>query len=242
MSRKARKLVLSMCVASTMGLMAQSVSAQHKHGDTYAGWAAAFWTYTFGTPVLLPSGSHPAFDVGNVDCSIGQSGHVWFLNEIVGLAPGGQIQRSCSIPTGTGLFFPLFNTLYLNFASDPPLTAQACAQIAQAQIASLGTVTMHAVLDGKALQKNAIQLEQSAIFAVAMPEPTATQTNLALFVGFPASEFPDNVATANCDVGWYGYVEPLSAGHHVLQWSFSSSTLGPLYDIRYDLTVVPGHH
>jgi hypothetical protein len=242
MSKVTRRLAIMVCLASGLVLASQSAWAQNKHGNTFAEWAASWWTFVLQTPVLLPSGSHPVFDVGNVDCSVGQDGHVWFLLETIGSAPGAQIQRACSIPTGTGLVFPLYNNLYINFASDPPLTPQVCAEFAQSTVAYLGEITVAALLDGKPLKKNAIQYEQSSIFAVETPVPTLTETNLLAYFGFTENEFPDWVAPANCDLGWYGYVEPMSVGHHVLEWKFDSSAVGPLYDMRYDLTVVPRNH
>lgn len=242
MSKVTKSLAVTVCLALGLALASQSVWAQNKHGNTYSAWAESWWTFVLETPVLLPSGSHPAFDVGNVDCSIGQDGHVWFLLETIGFTAGAQIQRACSVPTGTALFFPLYNTLFFNFASDPPLTPQFCADSARSDVESLGKVTFTALLDGKPIQKNAIQFEQSSIFAVEMPVPTVTETNLLAFFGFSETDFPGWVAPANCDWGWYGYVEPMSVGHHVLEWKFDSSALGPLYDMRYDLTVVPRKH
>ena len=236
MNKVRKSLATVACVALGWMLASPSALAQDKHGNAFGEWAAAWWTWTLATPVLLPSGSHPAFDVGNVDCSIGQDGHVWFLQ---GSFAFDQIQRGCSVPTGTGFVFPLYNAVWVNYASDPPLTPEFCAEILRINIESLGATTFTALLDGKPLKKNAIQFEQSPIFAVQMVEPTATETNLLVYLGFPEAEFPGGVATANCDSGWYGYVEPLSVGQHVLEWKFDSSTLGSLSDVRYDLTVIP---
>lgn len=239
MRRSTKNLVVTVCLAMGLAVTAQSAWAQQKHGNSYAEWGALWWTWALETPVLLPSGSHPGFDVGNVDCSVGQFGHVWFLAETIGLAPGAQVQRSCSIPTGTGLFFPAFNNLFLNFASDPPLTPELCADYAASTKEWLGDITITALLDGKSLKKNSVQVEQSPVFSVQMPTPTATETNLLAYFGFTEAEFPGWVAPSNCDFGWYGYVEPMSVGEHVLQWRFESSLQGLLYDVVYNLTVVP---
>ena len=46
-------------------------------------------------------------DPANVNCAFHQSGHVWFLQ---GASRNGVVHRSCSIPTGTMLFFPIFDS------------------------------------------------------------------------------------------------------------------------------------
>src|SRR5215831_3843970 len=76
------------------------------YGRTYSQWSAAWWQWAFSIPVA----HHPLFDRGN--CSIGQSGPVWFLggqfcqnNQVCNPAP----VRSCTIPTGKALYCPVVN-------------------------------------------------------------------------------------------------------------------------------------
>ena len=236
MSKVRKSVSTRLCLILGLVLASQLAWAQNKHGSSYAEWAEAWWTWTLETPVLLPSNSHPILDDGNVDCSIGQDGHVWFLTGKN--VPGEEARRSCSVPTGTALFFPLFNYLYLNYATDPTLTPEFCADFTDYVVGSLGKVTITALLDGKPLKKNAVQFEESEIFSVQMPEPTATETNLMAYAGETEDHFVDWVASANCDFGWYGYVEPLSVGHHILQWKVESEGWGMvLQDVRYELTV-----
>jgi hypothetical protein len=52
-----------------------------------------------------------------VDCSIGQSGPVWFLAGTTGGAP---VVRGCTVPKGKELFFSLLNLMFYNDPADPP--------------------------------------------------------------------------------------------------------------------------
>jgi hypothetical protein len=61
----------------------------------------------------MPVDEHPLYDTA--DCSLGQSGNVWFLgstfvseqvapNEVIA-----KVNRKCTVPPGTMLFFPVIN-------------------------------------------------------------------------------------------------------------------------------------
>ena len=75
------------------------------HGKTYGDWGAEWWKWTLG----LPAEGHPILqdDCEGPDCSCdaGQSGSLWFLTGTF----GGTAVRSCTVPTGKTLFFPLLN-------------------------------------------------------------------------------------------------------------------------------------
>jgi hypothetical protein len=68
-------------------------------------WAKRFFFYDAAIPVV--DGSHPAFDVGDVDCSLGQfSRGVWLLETTPDL--NGDFERRCDVPKGTTLYVPVF--------------------------------------------------------------------------------------------------------------------------------------
>jgi hypothetical protein len=76
------------------------------HGHSYSEWGAQWWRWAYSFPVA----QFPPLQFGELDCSAGQSGSVWFLAGTLGQGP---ISRSCTIPTGKALFFPIGIT-YLN--------------------------------------------------------------------------------------------------------------------------------
>lgn len=53
-------------------------------------------------------------EIGDVDCSRGQTGSVWFLATSV----GGPAVRNCSIPTGTTIVAPIFTAAWSNEGSE----------------------------------------------------------------------------------------------------------------------------
>src|SRR5690348_896589 len=76
------------------------------HGKTYGEWSAAWskWAYE------APDGKNPVLDTTGANCAVGQSGHVWFLAGTFFVGPQtGPAVRTCTIPPGQMLFFPIGN-------------------------------------------------------------------------------------------------------------------------------------
>src|SRR5437762_10186792 len=72
-------------------------------GRSYAEWSAAWWQWLLS----IPADTNPNFATGDVDCTLGQTGHVWFLAGTF----GGSATRNCMIATGKALFFSPLNAL-----------------------------------------------------------------------------------------------------------------------------------
>ena len=79
-------------------------------GQSIANLSAAWWQWA----VALPDEDHPVTSEGEVDCSLGQMGSVWFLAGTT----GGAAERSCTVPQGTALFYPLVNVAFVNEPGD----------------------------------------------------------------------------------------------------------------------------
>jgi len=78
------------------------------YGMTYGEWTAKWWQWVYSIPLESNpqlAGMPPQPDV---DCSQGQSGPVWFL----AAGFGGTAVRSCTVPTGVSIFFPVTNTYF----------------------------------------------------------------------------------------------------------------------------------
>lgn len=75
------------------------------YGSSYAEWGAQWWRWAYSFPV----DQFPSLQSGELDCGLGQSDPVWFLAGTAGQRP---VTRSCTIPTGKALFFPIIS--YLN--------------------------------------------------------------------------------------------------------------------------------
>ena len=106
-SYRTLRLAVLMVVASAFSLaMSSPLSAATGAkilGKTYGEWSADWWQWQ--------EANYPGFEFGEglVDCSLGQSGRVWFLG---GTAPGADpAERECEEPLGKHkhLFIPLVN-------------------------------------------------------------------------------------------------------------------------------------
>ena len=86
------------------------------HGKTYGEWSAKWWQWVRSIPD--PDGhSNPLTSSGKVDCSIGQSGPVFFLAGTTGSAP---VVRECTVPAGKKLLVSPLNFMFFNEPTDPP--------------------------------------------------------------------------------------------------------------------------
>ena len=208
-------------------------------GMTYGQWSAAWWQWA----TSLPADQHPLFDTA--DCSAGQSGHVWFLGgtfvvsetatqDFVGVA-----DRSCTVPTGTALFFPILNaeasTAEGNGTTEAKLRASA-------QAAVDGTTSLQATIDGRPIENLASYRVQSPLFTYG-PVP---DNNIFQALG---ENVPAGTTSLSAADGYYVMLRPLSAGQHTIHFS-ASAVIGQkpdgspatfTLDITYHLHVVPHH-
>lgn len=101
-------------------------------GLSYGDWSARWWEWLLS----IPAATNPNLSTGRVDCSVGQAGDVWFLAGSF----GGTAQRSCTIPQGKALFFPMINTIvYMPGEKETlnDLRQQAAAFVDKTNLASL---------------------------------------------------------------------------------------------------------
>lgn len=95
------------------------------YGQTYDEWAADWWQWAADLPA---DDAHPLIADGEMDCSLGQKGKVWFLGgTFAGSEP---VTRICKVPKGKALFFPVVNTICSPLTADPndPDFLLACAK------------------------------------------------------------------------------------------------------------------
>jgi hypothetical protein len=72
------------------------------YGLTYGEWSAKWWQWVLSTPANV----NPIHDTTGQNCAHGQSGPVWFL---AGTSGGGSVTRTCTIPSGKAILFPVLN-------------------------------------------------------------------------------------------------------------------------------------
>jgi len=189
------------------------------HGLSYSEWAAKWWQWALETPASV----HPLLEIGN--CNVGQSGKVWFLGGTFANSPG--IERDCTVPASTALFFPIINAVYLAFQEDPPETKTK--EFLQEQVAC-GDYILKAEIDGVAVKNPTRYLEQSTIFDVNLPEDNIFGIESQLL-------------GPSADQGIYLFVQPLSVGTHTIHFKGSQTCPFGEFDeeATYKITVTPAN-
>lgn len=195
-------------------------------GKTYVEWAQAWWQWNYGTAATDASGKlvHPLLDSTGANCAIGQnpSSPVFFLGGM--LNSSGTFARTCTIPSGKALFFPIVNGL-ADTIGTPQWTVDSMKAVLNPFISSLSGLT--AELDGKPITGVASYRVTTGSFSYTLPE-----RNVFQYFGSPIS--PGTVAPAVAD-GYYLMLAPLSKGAHTLH--FKGGNANFVQDITYHLTV-----
>ena len=185
---------------------------------------AAWWQWALS----IPGAVNPLNDVTGQYCMVGQSGDTWFLG---GSFNGGTVSRSCSLPQGARLFFPVANAV--NF--DTPGVCGQGASLTVSQLRGFSAsfidslTRVSATLNGVPVRD--VRRLRSKVFALALPG----ENLFAPFCG--SSPVPAGLYSRSVDEGYYGEIENLRVGTHTLQLVAS----GPGFDLNvtYTLTVVP---
>lgn len=182
-------------------------------------------TAPFINPLSDPSGDF---------CMVGQRGPIRFL---VGSPGGSPVTRTCSVPEGATLFFPVINTATAN-------TPNACGQgpenlTAKEQQAGLkpfidAAQNLKVTVDRQTLNKSSLRRVQATPFAIALPEDNLFVPGCATLnpPGQPAGVYSPAVAD-----GYYASLDPLKPGSHKIHIQAQSDNF--TVDVTYNLTVVP---
>jgi hypothetical protein len=198
----------------------------HAFGKTYGEWSAAWWQWAYSIPVE----DNPLFDETGKNCAVGQSGHVWFLGGVYN--ESGEAERTCIIPTGTALFFPILNAECDNFwpPITPPKDVEGLRELCKEQIDAV--TNLSASIDGVALKNLQNYRVTSPVFSVRLPDNNIPQ--LFTTDPVPAGEYSSLVGD-----GYYLMLAPLSAGKHTIHFHGEVPDFNFALDITYHITVVP---
>jgi hypothetical protein len=195
-------------------------------GQTYGRWAAQWWQWALG----IPAGVNPLTDTTGQHCAQRQLDKVWFL---AGSFSADPVVRTCEIPSGNALFFPLINHLYGAFLNDPPETRT------EEFVRMAGSCTAPAEIsvwiDGFKVPKptrffTGAAGSQSPLFNLQLPPGNV--------FGLDETVVPELVLSPSAEQGYYLFVRPLPRGAHTIRWIASGCIPGNAQDITYHLTVV----
>lgn len=165
------------------------------YGVSYGEWTAKWWQWLLSTP----QPNNPLTDTTGKNCGQNQNGPVWFIPG----TEGGAATRTCTIPAGKAILFPIINA-ECSFSERPTLKTESdLSQCAKSQ--NNPTTNLQASVDGVNLQ----QLDKYRV--------TSPLFNLT----FPAKNIfgsPVGTTQAVAD-GWYVFLQPLASGKHEVHFS-----------------------
>jgi hypothetical protein len=188
---------------------------------------AQWWQWALS----LPGPVNPTLDTTGEDCMLGQHGPVWYL---AGALLGGSATRSCSVPEGVDLFFPIVNDTQNNtpgLCGQPANVVFTIPQLRQAVSGFVdGLKNLSADFDGRRVE-DVRRIGTHPLFAIDLPA-----NNLFAFFGF--TPCPAGVIADNVQDGVYATVHSPKPGAHTLHFHADNPDGSVFQDITYNLTVV----
>jgi hypothetical protein len=186
-------------------------------GASYEQWAARWWQWALSIPV----DQNPVLDPTGEHCAVGQTGRVWFL---AGTFGGGPATRTCTVPAGKALFFPIVNAVFV--ATEPGETEEIAHEVLREHIDQVDVSTLAVELNGVPIPNLGSYRAHSPTFPVVFPEDNP--------FGVPGGLYP--IAAAD---GYWIMLAPLPPGTHTLHFSGELPN-GTLLDVTYTLIVTRG--
>jgi hypothetical protein len=197
---------------------------ENPYGKTYGDWAADWWQWALSQPIA----TNPLVDTTGVQCAQGQFGKVWFLAGVFSLTSSNPppVHRTCAVPAGKALLFPVLNSLQIAQKSDSPQqqTLEFLRTQASSSVASVSN--LNATIDRVSVPDIMQQyLEKSTPFSKVLPDDNILNISQPLSLGM------------GVDKGWYLVAKPLAAGNHTIHFTGSVPAFRFSLDITYDIMV-----
>jgi hypothetical protein len=173
------------------------------YGLTYGQWTANFWKWM----ISIPQQDNPNNDPTGEKCAINQTDP-----NVSYLAPtfGGVAERTCTIPSGKAILFPLL-VGECNYLENPELKTESELRVCAKQTNDAGSRSIEAVVDGVKLKNLDKYRVESQLFDLT----------------FPANNVFSVKAGNTKDVsdGFWVFLKPLPVGKHEIE--FSASIIDP---------------
>jgi hypothetical protein len=186
-------------------------SARGEQSGRYQTLAAKWWAWA----VSFPADANPIGDTTGALCAEGQSGNTWFLAGT--LFNVGPVTRTCTIPVGTKLFFPVVNSFCADFPAVLHMQLAELRDCAARDVDPFDPADLTATVDGEPVP---IVRAQSALFPLFLPEDN--------IFGCPeCAGHSQEVAD-----GYWVLLEPLTPGVHEIHFQ-----AGDTIDVTYIITV-----
>ncbi|MEQ1484413.1 hypothetical protein [Methyloglobulus sp.] len=220
-------LALSMGLALLAATFVDTVQADNAtpkvYGKTIGNWGHAWWQWAFN----FPSAGNPILEDGNVDCSAGQSGEVWYLAGSF----GSKAERTCTIKKGKAVFFPLLNGLY--WTPLDPTIPEDCTDVLSCRTGV-----------GESIDKiTGWSCTVDNVPCVWFAQVVRAQSNARRFNIPPGSVATDfgyapGVRKISISDGYWVMLNPLPPGEHTIHFTSASAAFPDFaLDVTYHLTV-----
>ena len=208
-------------------------------GVSYEDWAAAWWQWAFSIPV----DENPML---GGPCELHQSGKVFFLAG----TSGGADHRSCTIPAGKGVFFPIVNVVFrscpeyadASYTCDLATSEDNLHENASWYMEN-GDRTLLLEIDGASVDGLDAYRAHSEVFADASPD--AVEDRVAPTCSGKIEENPCGVPVGSprpsVADGYWAMLRPLPVGQHEIRFaaSIEYDWGGFSLDVTYDIVVAP---
>jgi hypothetical protein len=204
-----------------------TLSPAQQESEFLSGTTAQWWQ----NALSIPTSVNPLLDTTGQYCMLGQRDPMWFL---AGNAFGVATARTCTVPAGETLFFPVISNVVFNSPGICQADVSYSVDELRAQIAPFidSATNLNAKVDGKTVK--GLMRIKSDVFATTLP---ADNLFNAPCIGAGLGTIPAGVYSPSVDDGYYVLIKPLSIGKHVLH--IHAESQGFVLDVTYDLTVVP---
>lgn len=212
------------------------------HGKSYEDLAAEWWQWSLS----IPKSENPML---NGPCEENQSGHFFFLAGTT----GGSAVRSCTIPAGKKIFFPIVNTVYWScpeyvsaggsYTCDMAASEELLHDWAAGSIDS-ATTTLSLEIDGVAVGG----LEDFRAHSDTFPDTSPAEWNDRIwpFCTGPIRQnlcgMPEGSQRNSVGDGFWAMMKPLPVGPHQIHFAAQMVRAnGSVFalDVSYNIEVVP---
>lgn len=203
------------CQILELGPTPPTIAAVDTYGANYGELSARWWQWLLSIPAAV----NPNVDPTGANCGLKQYDDVWFLAG----GFGGTIERSCTIPAGKPIFFPIINNVGFK-----PGGKETLLDLRQLVAGFIDSVTeINCTMDGIACFENPSQFRvRSPSFTVIAP-PNGLVPPGQLSV-------PGNTDLLVSD-GYWLLLDPPTPGPHSLHFKATAGDFA--LDVTYNLTI-----
>jgi hypothetical protein len=219
-----RNIVVSVAAALALPIPALAADFAFQPGSSVKGASVAqlsteWWQWAMS----IPSEVNPLRDLTGANCGAGQQGAVWFL---AGGFGSSKIRRSCVVPAGKPLFFPVVNMVYYPARGNDTYTCEKAK--AAAALNNDSAIDLFVELNGTSLS-NVRRFR------------TASEKCFDIFERIQPEQRPYKAYPSASD-GYWVLLKPLQRGRYTLKfggrYNQNSSDYGRMVqDIEYELVV-----